>query len=108
MTKANLHPDQRRTVEIIEALGFGAIAGLSVHLGLSCYQPEPRIVQSINLDLAPEGQPERTDAELTLKVEFECLFDQLSQLREGVVDVEVRHGAPSRLVVRRCYKELAR
>jgi hypothetical protein len=93
-------------VEIIEALGFGAIEQLLIRGGLPCYEPEPRIVQAIKLDSAPERQPDRSNANLTLKIEFERLFEQLNQLHEGVVDVEIRHGAPSRLIFKRSCGEL--
>jgi hypothetical protein len=106
MTKATLHPEQRRTVEIIEALGFGAIEGLMVHAGLPCFEPEPRIVQAIKLDSAPERRHDRSIADLTLKIEFERLLQQLGQLREGIVDIEIRHGVPFRLVLKRHCKEL--
>jgi hypothetical protein len=106
MTKSALSPGQRKTAEIIEALGFGAIEHLLIRGGLPCFEPEPHIVQTVKLDSAPERQPDRSDADLKLKIEFERLFDQLDELREGVVDVEVRHGAPFRLAVKRRYKEL--
>ena len=97
MTRSSLNPDQRRLVEIIEALGFGIIEHLSIRGGLPCFEPEPRIVQTIKLDSEPEQQPDRVSADLTLKKEFESLFDQLSRLGDGVVDIEVRHGLPFRI-----------
>ena len=106
MTKSSLNPDQRRTVEIIEALSFGVIERLLIRGGLPCYQPEPRIIQAIKLDSDPERHPDRTGADLTLKKEFESLFDQLSRLGDATVDIEVRHSAPFRLVLKRCWKEL--
>ncbi len=106
MTKSSLNPGQRRTVEIIEALGFGVIERLLICGGLPCYEPEPRIVQAIKLHAEPERQPDRSYADLTLKKEFESLFDQLSRLRDGIVDIEVRHSLPFRLVLERRYKEL--
>jgi len=106
MTTSALSPGQRKTAEIIEALGFGAIEHLLIRGGLPCFEPEPHIVQTVKLDSAPERQPDRSDADLTLKIEFERLFGQLNQLHEGVVDVEIRHGVPVRLVVKRRYKEL--
>jgi len=45
-------------------------------------------------------------ADLILKKEFENLFEQLSRLGNGFVDIEVRHRLPSRLVLERRYKEL--
>jgi len=105
MTKSSLNPEQRRTVEI-KALGFGTIQRLLIRGGLPCCDPEPRIVQSIKLGSEPEQQPDRSCADLTLKKEFESLLDQLSRLRDGVVDIEVRHSLPFRLVLERRYKEL--
>src|ERR1039458_4873066 len=106
MTKSSLNPGQRRTVEIIEALGFGVIERLLIRGGLPCYEPEPRIVQAIKLDSEAGRQPDRSCADLTLGKEFVSLFDQLSRLRDGIVDIEVRHSLPSRLVRERRYKEL--
>jgi hypothetical protein len=106
MTKSSLNPSQRQTVEIVEALGFGAIERLLIRGGLPCYEPEPRIVQTIKLDSETERQPDRGCADLTLKREFESLFEQLSRLRDGMADIEVRHSLPSRLVLERRYKEL--
>lgn len=100
MTKSSLDPVQRRTVAIIESLGFGSIEGLWIHGGLPCYEPEPRIVQTIKFESEPKRKPDG-HAELTLKKEFESLFGQLSRLRDGVVDIEVRHGLPFKLVLER-------
>jgi hypothetical protein len=101
MTKSSLSPGQRQTVEIIEALGFGVIERLSIRDGLPCYEPEPRIVQAIKLDSVPHAQVDHAEAGLSLKKEFESLFDELSRLCDAVVDVEVRHSLPFRLVMER-------
>lgn len=106
MTKSFLNPAQRRIVEIIEALGFGVIECLSICDGLPCYDPEPRIVQTIKLGSGTERQPDRSDADLTLKKEFASLFDQLTRLSNGVVDIEVQHSRPFKLVRQRRYQEL--
>jgi hypothetical protein len=103
MTRGSLSPGQRRILAIIEELGFGRIERLSVRSGQPWYDPAPRIVQEIKLGSEPERQPNRNCADLTLKKEFQSLFDQLSQVRDGIVDIEVRHGLPFRLVLeRRC------
>jgi hypothetical protein len=88
-------------VEIIGALGFGVIERLCIRGGLPCFEPEPRIVQTIKLDSASERQPDGAPTDLTLKKEFDTLFDQLSRLQDGVVDIEVRHSLPFRLVLER-------
>ena len=106
MTKSSLNPDQRRTVEIIEALDFGLIERLLIRSGAPCYEQEPRIVQTIKLAPQRDRQPDRHNADLTLNKAFENLFDQLGRLRDGSVDVEVQHSLPFRLVLVRRYEEL--
>lgn len=101
MTKSSLNLGQRQTVEIIEALGFGVIERLLIRGGSPCYEPEPRIVQAIKLDAELEKRSDGGHVDLTLKKEFESLFDQLNRLRDGVVDIEVRHSLPFRLVLER-------
>jgi len=105
MTKAALTPDQRKLVELIEVSGFGVIERLWIRGGLPCYEPEPRIVQTIKLDSEPEPKPDGGDGDLSLKNEFESLFDQISRLRDGVVDIEVRHSRPFRLALEPGHKE---
>jgi hypothetical protein len=106
MTKSSLEPNQRRIVEIIEALGFGIIEHLSIRDGLPCYDPEPRIIQTIKLASGPGRQPDRSCADLTLKKEFKDLFHQLTQLGSAVVDIEVQHSLPFKIVRERRYQEL--
>ena len=106
MTKSCLNPDQHRTVEIIEGLVFGVIERLVIRGGTPCFEPAPRIVQTIKLDSKPARLPDHGGADLTLKKEFESLFEQLSRLRDGAVDIEVRHSLPFRLVLERPFKEL--
>jgi hypothetical protein len=106
MTKSSLNADQCRTVEIIEALGFGVIEGLVIRGGFPCYEREPRLLQTIKLDLEPNRQTDRSCPDLTLKQEFESMFDQLSGLGDGIVEIEIRHGLPFKLVVERRSTEL--
>lgn len=108
LTGPALNPDQRRTVEIVEALVFGLIEGLLIRGGSPCYEQEPRVIQTIKLDSEPERQPDRTCADLTLKKEFISLFALLGQLGDAVVDIEVRHGTPFKLEIERRYTELGR
>jgi hypothetical protein len=106
MTKSSLNSDQRRTVAVIEALGFGVIEGLVIRGGRPCFEREPRLLQTIKLDLEPGRWADCSPADLTLKREFESLFDQLSGLGEAIVDIEIRHGLPFKLVVERRCTEL--
>ena len=41
----------------------------------------------------------------TLEKEFVDLFIQMDKLREGLVDIEVRHSLPFRLVLERRHSE---
>lgn len=101
MTQSSLHPAQRRAIEVIKALGFGSIEHLEVRSGMPCFAPESRLVQSIKLTSVREGSSAHDTDDLTLKKEFAALFDQLNRLGDGVVDLEVRHGVPFRLVLER-------
>jgi hypothetical protein len=105
MTRTSLNPGQHRTVEIIEALGFGRIESLVILGGSPSYETEPRIIQEIKLGSEAERQPDRGCADLTLKKEFSHLFDQLSRLGAATVDIEIRYGLPFKLVLERRFKE---
>jgi hypothetical protein len=102
----SLQPSQRLTVEIIEALGFGVIQGLSISDGQPCFDSPPKIVQSVKLGSPPERLRGCRDTD-TPKKEFVQLFARLSELPDGTVDIEVQHGLPFRLIVERSWGELA-
>src|ERR1700722_1770762 len=98
MTKTFLNPLQRRTVEIIESLGFGTIERLRVRCRSLCCELEPGIVQDIKSDSEPQRKPDDGHADLTLKTEFECLFDRLIRLVDTTIHIEVWHNPPFRPV----------
>jgi hypothetical protein len=106
MIRSSLNPAQLRIVVIIEALGFGGIERLLIHDGAPCYVPAPCIIQEIKLASEPACQPDGDCSDLTLKKEFENLFEQLNRLRNGVFNIEVRHNAPFKLVLERRFEEL--
>jgi hypothetical protein len=108
ITNESLGQSQRRTVEIIETLGFGVLQGLSIRDGQPCFEPAPRIVQSVKLDSDAESRSECANPESALKKQFQVLFRHLNELREGTVDIEVCHGLPFRLVLERPFKEMAK
>jgi hypothetical protein len=105
LTKRSLDPAQLKLVEAVEELGFGRIEEIPVSDGNPCLEQATQSVREIKLGSEPEPF-ERGNADLTLKAEFERLLNEISQLRDGLVDVEVRHGAPFKLLVRRRGKEL--
>jgi hypothetical protein len=106
MTRASLSSGQRRTLEIIEALRFGAIEHLAVLNGEPHYDPGPRIVEEVKLSDNYELHVGSGAAGPTLKKEFENLFNQLSHLNEVRVTIEVRHSLPFKLVLERSHTEL--
>jgi hypothetical protein len=101
MTKSSLGVAERRTVEIIEELGFGFILGLIIRRGLPCYETQPRIIQTIKLDSEPQPLRTRPEDNLMLKRQFERLFSQFATLEDARVDIEVQHGLPFKVVVER-------
>ena len=101
MTKATLHLAQRRTVQIIEKLGFGVIQGLHIRGGQPCYDPAPKIVQSIKLHSEAKRQPDFAPIDFKLKNEFIILFRRLSELPDCTVAIEIRHNLPFRVIVER-------
>jgi len=105
LTKRSLGPAQLKLVDAIEELGFGRIEQIPVCDGSPCLERATQTVREIKLESETE-QFERSNDDLTLKVEFERLFNQLSQLRDGLVDIEIRHGMPFKLFVKRRGKEL--
>ena len=107
MAKGALNPSQYRTVQIIEKLVFGRIEQLLIQNGEPLYERATRIVQEIKLGSEPERRPDRSSADLTLKKEFESLFNHLTQIRDGIVDIEIRHSIPFKLVLNRSYTEFA-
>jgi hypothetical protein len=106
MTRACLNVDQRRTVQVIEALGFGEIVQLWVRGGTPCYDPEPHIIQTIKLGTDPELAVDGNPASVILRKEFVELFEQLQVLSDCTVDIEVHHGLPFRLSIRRRHADL--
>lgn len=102
MTASSKDQGLSRTVDIIVALGFGVIEGLTIRNGLPCYDNEPRIVQSIKLyGQGDEADHARADHDLPLGKEFAALFSEFERLAYCVVDIEVRHSLPFRLVAER-------
>jgi hypothetical protein len=97
--RQSLSSGERRTVEIIEALGFGVIRGLSIRHGQPYYNPAPEIIQSIKLGSRPERLHGSSDTE-TLEKQFAHLFHHLGELQDGTVDIEVQHGLPFNLAER--------
>jgi len=83
MSRERLNPGQRRTVEIIQTLGFGVIEHLSIRDGSPCYEPEPRIIQAIKLGSDSEQASNSNKDGIPVKKEFEDLFNQLRRIQNN-------------------------
>ena len=105
LTKRSLDRARLKLVEAIEKLGFGSIEQIPIHNGKPRLEQAAQTIREIKLGSDMES-PNGSSADLTLKIEFERLLNELSQLGDGVVDVEIRHGTPFKLLVRRRGKEL--
>jgi hypothetical protein len=92
-----LSVNQQRLQRIINELNFGVIEKLLIRDGTPCFDSAPRIIQAIKLD--SDSELISTAASVPLKKGFDNLFEQIRRLADGLVDVEVRHGLPFRLVV---------
>lgn len=101
MNRSVLDPVQKRIVDVVEALGFGSIRRLTIRAGKPCLEPPPHIIQTVKLDSGCEQKVPPASADPALEREFENLFNSLTTLNETVVDIEVRHNRPFRLLIDR-------
>jgi len=99
MTKRSLDPVQLQLVETIEDLGFGSIKQIPIRDGRPCLERATQTIREVRLGSQIEQRIERSNVDLTLKIEFERLFNQLGQMRDGLVDIEIRHSVPCKLLV---------
>ena len=106
MTRRSLTPRQATLLDLIEDLGFGRVERLLIHDGEPCCEQTKRIVQELKLGTTVEHQPGHSNADLALPKEFVALFDALDRLRDGIVDIEIRHCVPFRLILDRTHREL--
>jgi hypothetical protein len=106
LTKRSLDPVELKLVETIEELGFGRIEQISIRDGRPCFERGTQVVQEIKLGSEIETSVEHSSADLTLKREFERLFKHFNQVRDCPADIEIRHGVPFKLSVKRRGKEL--
>lgn len=100
-TASNLSPAYQSLVQAVQGLNFGRIECLTIRNGEPCYEQPPHIVEEIKLASKLDRQADPSETGFTLKNEFAVLFAHLRHLRDGVVDIEVRHSVPFRLIIDR-------
>jgi hypothetical protein len=106
--RSALTPARQRLLSIMQGVRFGRIEGLIIRNSEPCFEQPLRIVEEIRLASDADYRAASSDGDFELKKEVTVLFDRLTRLRDGVVNIEVRHSAPFRLVLERCFKDLAR
>jgi hypothetical protein len=86
----------------MQGLNFGRIERLTVRRGEPIFDPAPRIIQEVKLGGENGPRPELAHDDFTLRTQVTELFDYLTRLGDGLVEmVEVKHGLPFRLVIER-------
>jgi hypothetical protein len=99
-TKASLSAPRRRLLEIMQRLNFGRIEGLEIRSGEPVFSPSPRIIRDIKIGGENGPRPELSTEDFALKSSVIELFEHLSQLGDGTLElIEVRYGVPIKLVV---------
>lgn len=97
-TKSALPPSARRLLDMMHAVHFGSIEGLTVRDGLPVFEPAPRLVRHIKL--GADNAPRERAADFELKAPVRDLFRHLAEARNGFVrSLEIRHGLPVNMLL---------
>src|SRR5690348_9089075 len=99
MTKDSLSPGRKRLIEMVERMNFGWIEQLVINDGEPCFGQAHRIVEDVKLNSRPTDDTDLGRDDFTINKEFENLFAQFERLRNGTVDIEIRHFLPFRLTI---------
>jgi len=92
---ADLGPDRRRLVHLMQQINFGRIEGLRIRDGDPVLDPLPRIVREVKFPGDNGPRPEAESGDFTLKRQVQDLLAELDRIGDGVVDVlVVKHGLP--------------
>jgi len=98
--KSSLSPARLRLLEEMQNLNFGRIEALAVHNGEPVFDFPPRIIREIKFCAENGPRRELGVEDFALKAQVVELFEQLSQLDEGMVEcLEIKHGLPFRMKI---------
>jgi len=90
---------RKQLLEIIGPLDFGRIVGLRIKFGEPCFSPPPRVIQDIKLSSGSSDPIDIKETDSRMLKACENLFAHLDNLRDGIVDIEIRHFLPFRLII---------
>lgn len=100
LSKASLPAPRRRLLELMQAINFGRIEGLTILDGNPTFDPPPRVVREIKFGGDNGPRAERDVANFLLKEQVVELFQHFDRLGDGTIEVlEVKHGLPFRMLV---------
>lgn len=92
---ADLGPDRRRLIHLMQQISFGRIESLQIRDGDPVLDPLPRIVREVKFAGDNGPRLEADIGDFTLKRQVQDLLAQLDRIGNGVIDVLiVKHGLP--------------
>jgi hypothetical protein len=97
----SLSQARQQLLELMQEINFGRIEQLRISNREPCLEPQPRIVWEIKLGSENGCRPERDKEDFVLRKEIREFFNHLDSLQAAVIDIEVKHGVPFRLIVER-------
>jgi len=100
VTKANLSPQRKHLLEMMQGLNFGLIEALVVRDGEPILDPPPLVVHDVKFCAENGSRSESNIDDFVLKAEVRNLFTHFDALGNGTIRcLEVKHGLPFRMQV---------
>lgn len=102
LTKQDLSPARQQLIEMMQRLNFGRIEHLEVRHGEPVVQPAPFATQSIKIGAESGPAVQIHLKNFQLRDSHLHLLQHLDAIGNGVIDeLEVRHGIPQQLKIKR-------
>lgn len=107
-TASSLTDSQRRLLRLMREMYFGRIEGLCIHNGEPVFDDEPpRVFQQFKFGANDGPRPREPSEDFCLKAQMVEFFDCLRTLGDAEVEsLEIQHGLPFRMSVRRAVESL--
>jgi hypothetical protein len=100
VSMTTLSKPRKQLLRVMQRVNFGRIENLVVCRGEPVLEPSPRVVKDLKLGGDNEPRPELELQHFELKREQTELFDALTRIQDGQVElIEIKHGLPFRLTV---------
>jgi hypothetical protein len=100
LSKHDLSARRAGLLQLMQAINFGHIEGLTVREGNPILDPPPRVIRDVKFGGENGPRPETGADDFLLKSQVVELFQQFDGLKDGVIAVlEVKHGLPFRMLI---------